>query len=296
MAAAVVHRVLQLPHQRAVIQEAGELVPEEHLPQAAAPLRPGDHRLQQQLRGRGVGQEVVGAGAKGLDLRGRVRRSDHQRRQQVEPRVLPHVTQHAEAVAVGQARRGGQQIRNLAVQQLPRRPWRTDCAPRGCSPAPARRRSGWSDPHRRRAGARWRAAGHSGPGCARSAGRSATIRSAGNTASTPAATARSRSTALSVSIRITARGRVERRLVHEEATAEGSPSPGAVPITRRSTRWSPVTVSGSSLRPRRSTANPAPTSASVTRSRSAPAREDQDRAQAGARLPRCRRPPALARR
>ena len=74
------------------------------------------------------------------------------------------------------------------------------------------------------------------------------MRSAGNTASTPAATARSRSTARSVSISTTARGRVERRLVHDEATAEGSPSPGPVPITSISGRCPPDAVSGSSLR------------------------------------------------
>ena len=57
---------------------------------------------------------LAGEEMEGLDLHGRVGRSDHQRRQQVESRVRTHVTEHAEAVAVGQARRGGQEIRDLA--------------------------------------------------------------------------------------------------------------------------------------------------------------------------------------
>ena len=99
--------------------ETGELVPEQHLSQAAAPLGPGDHRLQQQLRRRAVGHEVVGAGAERVDLGRGIRRADHQRRQQVESRILPDIAQHGEAVAVGQARRDGQQVRNFPVQQLP---------------------------------------------------------------------------------------------------------------------------------------------------------------------------------
>ena len=120
-----------------------------------------------------------------------------------------------------------------------------DCAPPGCSPVPVRRPPGWIDPHRRRAGARWKAADHSGPGCAVAGMEPPSVRgeaSRSDRGHGPEPVHRPECL-----IRITARGRVERRLVHEEATAEGSPSPGAVPITRRSTRWSPVTVSGSSV-------------------------------------------------
>ena len=115
-------------------------------------------------------------------------------------------------------------------------------------------------------------------------GRSSTIRSAGKTASTPAATARSRSTARKVSISTTARGRVERRLVQVEATAEGSPSPGPVPITSMSGRLPAVTASGSSFRVRRSHGvAERRRSASVSSSRSAPGRQYQDAREAGRR-------------
>src|SRR5688572_8828297 len=50
VAASVVHRVLKLRHQRAVAQQSGELIPEQHLAQPAAALRPDDDRLEQDLR------------------------------------------------------------------------------------------------------------------------------------------------------------------------------------------------------------------------------------------------------
>ena len=116
---AVLHRVLQLGHERGVVQQAGELVPVQHLTQPAAALGPADDGLEQQLAVNRVGRRKSSAPARRASMRSAMsavpsstigsrpkRGSCRTDRAMVNPS------------AVREPRTQEQQVRHLAVEQL----------------------------------------------------------------------------------------------------------------------------------------------------------------------------------
>jgi hypothetical protein len=117
-AAAVVHRVLQLRHQRGLVEQSGEAVAVHHFPYPAAPGRPGDDGLDHELRVCGGEQEIIRTGSEGRDAVGSALYPDHDDRQQAVADVLPQLADDGEGFRVCQAGVHQQQIGKLPLQSL----------------------------------------------------------------------------------------------------------------------------------------------------------------------------------
>jgi hypothetical protein len=102
MMPAVINRVLQLGHQRGMVQESGEAVPKDHLPHPAAPSRPRDDHLHQKLR-LGIGREkIVGPCSERRDPVGAAFLPDKDNGEQIVSGILPDQSGHRECIGANQ--------------------------------------------------------------------------------------------------------------------------------------------------------------------------------------------------